>query len=218
MLLALIYMCLFYKKITPAAGLIQGTAGDDCKADTLCFLVTGSKLNVAVFYCFQSCELYNQTLSSFRAEKIDIWGTKGDFKSVTVTGSNNAKAVIPLVLRETTDSEYTLICRSYTPGFCIHQRTLSPFRDIRARPYPNTRKWSCLRIRRCCGGLCSDRTRFQFAHKFAITEHCLIMPTDSWLKGVTAETGTIQKGKPCPADKACYTLIGKSKLFMKHLG
>ncbi len=56
------------------------------------------------------------------------------------------------------------------------------------------------------------------AHKFTITLHGLIKPTDSSLKGVTAETGNIEQAKPCPADKACYTLIGKFKLLMKPLG
>ncbi len=46
------------------------------------------------------------------------------------------------------------------------------------------------------------------AHKFTITLHGLIKPTDSSLKGVTAETGTIENAKPCPKDSACYTLIG----------
>ncbi len=49
-------------------------------------------------------------VSSFHAEKVDIWGTKGAFKSVTVTGPNNAKAVIPLVLTADTDGEYMLMC------------------------------------------------------------------------------------------------------------
>ncbi len=208
----------FYKKITPVTGLVQGTAGTNCAASTLCFLVTDSKLNSVVFYHFQSCELYNQTLPSTRTEKIDIWGTKGDFKSVTVTGSKNAKAVIPLVASAVDDGAYTLICRSYTLSFCIHQKTLSPFRDTLARPYPSARKWSGLGIRWCCFTLCSNCTRFQFGYKFAITPHGSIKPTDPSLKGVAAETGTIEKAKPCPADKACYTLLGKSTLFMKNLG
>ncbi len=89
--------------------MIQGTAGTDCAENTLCFLVTGSKLKAFVFNYFQSCELYNHTLSSFRAENVDIWGTKGAIKSVTVTGPNNAKAVIPLVVSGLYDCEYTLI-------------------------------------------------------------------------------------------------------------
>ncbi len=98
-------MFVFYKTITPATGLVQGTASTDCAASTLCFLITGSKLNVAVFYRFQSFKLYYQTLSSIRTEKVDIWGTKGSFNSVTVTGSNNAKAVIPLVASSVNDGD-----------------------------------------------------------------------------------------------------------------
>ncbi len=40
------------------------------------------------------------------------------------------------------------------------------------------------------------------------------MPTDSSLKGVTAETGAIEDTKPCPKDKACYTLTRKYIFYL----
>ncbi len=51
--------------------------------------------------------------------------------------------------------------------------------------------------------------RFFTTHKSTITLYCLIKPTDSSLKGVTAEAGAIEDTKPCPKDKACYRLIRK---------
>ncbi len=51
--------------------------------------------------------------------------------------------------------------------------------------------------------------RFLIAHKCTITLHDLVKLTDFSLKGVAAETGTIEKAKPCPTDKACYTLTRK---------
>ncbi len=153
-------ICLFYKEITVAGDLEEGTTGKACPNNKLCFLVTGSMLNSVVFYRLQSCEFYNQTLSFFRAETVDIWGTKGAIKSVTVTGSSNAKAVIPLVLVAPTDGGYTLMSRSYTLGFCTHQKVICPFRDTRARPYSGARRWCCLEKRWCCGTLYSNRALF----------------------------------------------------------
>ncbi len=53
------------------------------------------------------------------------------------------------------------------------------------------------------------KVRFFTTHKSTITLHSLIKPTDSSLKGVTAEAGAIEDTKPCPKDKACYTLTRK---------